>query len=53
MRNQDVQETCMYHYSSMIRRDYSLKQHKTVEYYGYYLDSDLKLVKFLKRSTQN
>ena len=41
MRNQDVPEACMYHYSRMIRRDYSLKQHKTVEYYGYFLDSDL------------
>ena len=25
----------------MINRDYYLKQHKTVEYLGYYLDSDL------------
>ena len=25
----------------MINRDYSLKQHKTVEYLGCYLDSDI------------
>ena len=57
MRNEDVPETGMYHYSSMIRRDCSLKQHETVEITGTTLililtDSQW-LVEFLKRSTQN